>query len=213
MSKKLEEKQRRRLAEERRRSEQRREAVRKNLVTIGVAGLVAALVVVGIVYTREQEGLGGGPIGVSAADANCTEPEETEAEGREHIDVGAPHEPYGTDPPTSGPHYEVPATAGFYSEPLPPEQVVHNMEHGQVVLWYSPDASPQTIDEVEGLVEKESSSTVALPYANVDSPEGIVVTAWTASMRCDEISEAAINDFRREYQGKAPEPLTPPFEG
>ena len=213
MSKKLEEKQRRRLAEEARRAEQRREALRKNLVTISVAALVTILVVVAIIYTREQTGRGGAPIGVSAADADCTEPESTRSQGREHIDVGAQHAPYATDPPTSGPHYEVPASPGFFPDQLPPEQVVHNMEHGQIVLWYSPDASSQTIDQVEGLVDKEPSSTVAIPYPNVQPADGIVVTAWTASMTCTQISEAAINEFREQFQGKSPEPLTEPFEG
>ena len=213
MSKKLEQKQARRLEDERRKSERRREALRRNIVTIGVAVVVAALVAAAIVYQKNQEPGGGGPIGVSAAEANCTDVEEPDGQGRQHIDVGAPHEPYNSDPPTSGPHYEVPANLGFYTDPLPPEQVIHNMEHGQIVLWYATGLPEETIDEVEALVDAEGGATVATPYANIEAPYEIVVTAWGATMSCEKISQDAIDEFRAEYQGNSPEPLTPPFEG
>ena len=54
-----------------------------------------------------------------------------------HIQVGEQHEPYNSDPPTSGPHYAQPAQAGFYDEALPDEQLVHNLEHGYIVIWYN----------------------------------------------------------------------------
>ncbi|MGH2807341.1 MAG: DUF3105 domain-containing protein [Actinomycetota bacterium] len=212
MSKKLEQKQQRRLAEERRRAEQRKEALRRNFVTIAVALLVLVLVVVAIIFQRQDEGEFGA-IGPSAAEAGCGPVEETESEGRGHLGEGEPHPPYETDPPTSGPHYEIPADLGFYSEPLPPEQVVHNMEHGQIVLWYRPDLPSNTIDQIEELVDREASATVAVPYDNIQGDDAIVFTAWTASQTCAEVSEAALNEFRRQFQGKAPEPITPPFEG
>ncbi len=213
MSKKLEQKQARRLEEERRKAERRREALRRNIVTIGVAVVVTGLVVAAIIYQKGQEPGGSDPIGVSKAEANCTEVEQPEEQGREHIDVGAAHEPYTSDPPTSGPHYEVPATLGFYPDPLPPEQLVHNMEHGQIVLWYATGLPEESIEEVEALVEAEDDATVATPYANIQAPYEIVVTAWGATMSCEKISEAAIDEFRARFQGRSPEPLTPPFEG
>ncbi|MDQ3941341.1 MAG: DUF3105 domain-containing protein [Actinomycetota bacterium] len=212
MSKKLEQKQQRRLAEERRRSEQRREALRRNFVTIAIAIVVAVLVVFLIIDAREEQGLGGGPVGVSAAEANCTEPETFESQGRTHIEVGAPHEPYNSDPPTSGPHFEIPADTGFYPDALPPEQLIHNMEHGQIIIWYDPDLPETDIDQIEALVDKESGSTVASPYTGVEDPFGLVVTAWRNSMSCELVSEEAINEFRAQFQGRSPEPLTPPFE-
>jgi hypothetical protein len=52
-----------------------------------------------------------------------------------------------------------------------------------------------------------------VPYENLASDEAIVFTAWTASQRCEEVSEEALNEFREQFQGRAPEPITPPFEG
>ncbi len=207
-SKKLLEKQQRRAAEEERRRAQQKAARKRNLVTLAIALLIGAVVVVLVLQSRDGDDVLAE--GVGPGKAGCTEIEKHEDEGQDHVEV----EPqYGTNPPTSGPHLQTPASAGFYDEPVRPGALVHNMEHGQIVLWYSPDASPETIDDVEALVEKEPSSTVAIPYPNVESAEGIVVTAWTVSMSCEKISEAAINDFRKEFQGKSPEPLTPPFEG
>jgi hypothetical protein len=213
VSKKLEQKQQRRLAEEQRRKEQRKEAVRRNFITIAVALLVVALVVVAIVVERQKTVLTG-DIGVPLAEAGCGDIEEFESEGRDHLQTeGQPHDPYETDPPTSGPHYEIPADLGFYSEPLAPEQLVHNMEHGQIILWYRPDLPSDEVDQIEELVNREANSTVAVPYENLSSDEGIVFTAWTASQRCEQVSEEALNIFRRRFQGNAPEPITPPFEG
>jgi hypothetical protein len=57
-------------------------------------------------------------------------------QARTHIQVGDAHEPYNTDPPTSGPHAGT-VRAGFYDEALPDENLVHNLEHGYVIIGYN----------------------------------------------------------------------------
>lgn len=56
-----------------------------------------------------------------------------------HIPPGT-HARYLTDPPTSGQHYsirgEAPLPWGFYARPYPPEDWVHNLEHGGVAILY-----------------------------------------------------------------------------
>lgn len=211
MSKKLEQKQQRREAEERRAAEQRKAALKRNLATFGTAIVVAAVVVVAIFMQRESESPEN--VGVAAAEANCGEIEEFEEQGANHIPVGEPHEPYSSSPPTSGPHYEVPADTAFFAEQLPPEQFVHNLEHGQIVIWYHPDAPAETISAIEGLVDQETQATAAVPYTDIESPYQFVLSAWGALQRCEHVSQKVVNDFRREYQGQGPEQLTRPFEG
>lgn len=58
-------------------------------------------------------------------------------QGRDHIALDAPHVPYDTNPPTAGPHYQNPVKAGIYDEPVADEYLVHNMEHGHVIVWYN----------------------------------------------------------------------------
>ncbi len=54
---------------------------------------------------------------------------------------------YSTVPPTSGDHWDTPARCGFYEEGLPDERIVHNLEHGIIVVSYN----LETEDEVEEL--------------------------------------------------------------
>jgi hypothetical protein len=221
VSKKLQQKQERRRAEEARKAAQRRAQRRSNLATIGVAAVVGALVVGGIIYQRStDEGGVSGNVGVSEAAANCESVESFPAQGAAHIDVGAEHEPYNSTPPTSGPHFEVPANPGFYSEPLPPEQVIHNLEHGFVVIWYRSDAPERTIENIEAITRQELPATVAVPFDDIDRPHQFALTAWVETdeqrgqlQLCERVSQAVIDDFRRRYQGRGPERIAPPFDG
>jgi hypothetical protein len=215
VSKKLEEKQRRRLSEERKRDELRKAARRRNLITAGIAIVVAVVVVAAIVFQRQAEE--DVDVGVAENQAGCTGVKEQEEQGNDHIEVGTPHAPYGAPAPTSGPHYagaDGPVDPGFYDSAIPPEGAVHNLEHGQIVIWYSPDAPEEVIQNIEAIVDQERFATVALPYADLQTDKNFVLTAWTVAQECDEVSQGVVDEFRRTYQGKAgPEKLTPVFEG
>lgn len=217
MSKKLEEKQRRRLAEERRRDELKKAHRRRNLVTAGIATLVAVGVVAAVIFQREQEEAATANVGVSEAEADCGGVQEHEQQGQDHIPVGTPHEPYEGDAPSSGPHYaspDGPVQPGFYDEAIPPEGPVHNLEHGQIVIWYSPNAPQEVIDDIELVTEQEEFATVAVPYTGLQTDKNFVLAAWTVTQACDAVSQTVIEEFRRSFQGvKGPEPLTPRFEG
>lgn len=220
MSKKLEQKQARRLEQERRKAEHRKEALRRNMITIVVAILVAGLVVFAITNEKQKKK---DPVGVASGEAGCEEPQTFEAQEGQHIEEGSAHDPYNSNPPTSGPHYATPADTGFYPAPLETEQVVHNLEHGQIVIWYSSDLSAQDQDLVEEITEDERAATVAVPY-DIDPKYKLVLTAWNAGEGkddngtgilegCTDISQEAVNEFRAAYQGKGPEPFTAPFNG
>ena len=230
MSKKLEDKRARRLEEERRKAARQKEARRRTLLTTGIAVLVAALVVFLIISERQGErAVENTPIGVPLAEAECSNAENLPDLGQEHIDVGTQHEPYNSSPPTSGPHYEQQAASGFYPAELPPEQVVHNLEHGQVVIWYSPDAAGDTVGMIEDYVERENDKAarrtdprtgqpeleplLAVPYADIQDGATYALTTWTNLQTCDRFSSAAVDDFREQYQGLSPERLAAPFRG
>lgn len=201
-SKKLLEKQLRRQAEEDKRNAAKHESRRRNLVTFAVIGIVVALVVVAVINEREAAT---GPVGVAAAEAGCTEIEHPEEQGRDHIEDGSPHPPYSSSPPTSGPHYATPADAGFYESPIPAETAVHNLEHGQIVIWYDPGLDDSAKAQIEDITRDQIVATVTLPSSEVQAPHSIVLTAWGAMQSCEEISEEAVNEFRREFQGRGPE--------
>lgn len=219
MSKKLEEKQRRREAEERKKNALRKAQRKRNLVTTVVALLVAGGVVAAIVVQREAETSAVENYGVSVQEANCEDVEKQDIHSGDHIEPGAPHEPYDTNPPTSGAHYNAaglgPVQPDFYEDATeaPAEGVLHNLEHSMIVFYYNPDAPDEVIEDLKLAVDDEPSASVATPWADIEGDANVVIAAWGASQSCELVSREVINDFRREFQGKGPEKAAPPFEG
>lgn len=213
MSKKLEIKQRRRAEAEARERERKAAARRRNLVTLGIALLVVGAVVAAIVF---QGGGGAESIGGSVAQAGCDDIEEFEgaqAEGaRTHVDEGTDVE-YETTPGTYGDHWppESVSAPGFFTAEVEEERLVHNMEHSQIVFFYDPDVSSETEDKIRTLVDQDEQATIAVPFDGLEKP--FVMGAWGALQACDEPTQPVVDAFRKQFQGKGPEPLVDTFEG
>ena len=153
---------------------------------------------------------------ISEEDAACGPIEKHPDAGQGHIDDGATGD-HPSSPPTSGGHYAAPAQPGFYDpgSGIEPERLVHNLEHGQIVIWYRADVEDLGFMEkqIEELVSQEPLATVGTPYDDIQDGYNIVLTSWARSRACVNASQDVVDDFRRRFQGKAPEPLTPAFEG
>lgn len=218
MSRKLEEKQRRRLEQERRERQAKRESLRRNLITMAAVVIVGAIVVT--LIARERGG-GSAAEGVDLAAAGCTEIEEPPETSAQHVPDGTAIQ-YSTRPPTSGDHYAEPAGAGFYqpasTATVPTEQLVHNLEHGQIIIWYSPTAPSDLREDIENYIDSQPGryalTLLGVPYDQVPAGSNYSMTAWGAMQSCEEFSAEAIDNFRAEFQGRGPEriPNIPPFE-
>ena len=207
MSKKLQAKQERRRAEERRREAQRKAARKGNLMTAGIIAVV--VIAVAAVLAPEFLGRGEAEVGGDPGAAGCTPIETHPIEGNDHVEEGTQVH-YDTTPPTSGDHYATPADPGFYSSDLPDETLVHNLEHGQIVIWYRPDAPQQVIKDIESVVEQQSVATIGVPYDKVPDDYNFTMTAWGASQSCDRVSQEVIDRFRTRFQGRGPEQVGVP---
>jgi hypothetical protein len=87
---------------------------------------------------------------------------------------------YPSNPPTSGPHSPMFVRFQFYSSPIAKEMLVHNMEHGGVIIWYN-TANQATIDSIRAITDGANGSrysVVASPYAAME-PDTIALTSWT----------------------------------
>lgn len=220
MSKKLQQKQQRRLAEEARKARQRKAQRRANLITIAIAVVVLAGVSA-FVFVQRNDTDGGAPdVGGSAADANCTDITSHESEGNNHLPTGTDVE-YDTNPPTTGNHWppEEVAAPGFYTDTIEPERLVHNQEHGQIVIWYRPDAPQEIKDELQQVVEQQPEATIGVPWEELESPYNFALTAWSGEdnagkiQSCEQVSQEVIDDFRARFQGRGPEAAgIPPFQ-
>lgn len=95
--------------------------------------------------------------------------------------VGGPHWSGGcTEDPSSSPAFCGPAGWGIYREPWEPETLVHNMEHGGVVVWYK-TTDQAVIDDLEALVTdrlENDELLVMAPFPEM-AADTIAVTAWS----------------------------------
>jgi hypothetical protein len=130
--------------------------------------------------------------------------------GRQHIAVGQSAS-YDTDVPTSGTHSVQPASWGVSLVELPNEAVVHNMEHGGVVVSYKATTDKETIDKLTALLSKPYSNKDFLPTKVILMPRSdqtaeIVLASWRRSQELSEYDEAKIIDYYNSNIGKSPEP-------
>jgi len=122
-------------------------------------------------------------------------------EGNKHIPFeGAPHDPYKTVPPTSGPHSARIVAVGVYREPVPEELQVHALEHGHVFIQYATTVSKEDIVALERLGRRHPRDAVVAPYPALD--KGIALTGWQRLQRLDTFEEMAIVDFVRAVAGR-----------
>lgn len=132
--------------------------------------------------------------------------EQFESEGKEHVNEEVDYERV---PPLSGRHSSGAVEAGFYEERQPPEQLVHSLEHGAVVIYYDPDSLSEAAES--DLRERASAHTD--PWASVivvpslrDDPESpYTLTAWRHRLRLSEYDPDAVTAFLAEYLGRGPE--------
>ena len=53
---------------------------------------------------------------------------------------------YNSNPPTSGPHYEIWTQAGVYDAPKDDRNLVHSLEHGYVIISYNCDSEKSSFN-------------------------------------------------------------------
>lgn len=143
--------------------------------------------------------------------------------GQEHVQVGADvraTQPgtYTSIPATSGPHWDTPANWGVYPVAQSESQLVHNLEHGGIVIWYQPDGvSDEDVallaEFVNGQVAEGSGGrfkAILSPWEGEDFGSPIAVTSWEWLLYLDTADVAAIDAFLGEHYGDAPEPAGGP---
>jgi hypothetical protein len=231
--------QKERLRRERELREQQKRAAeqRKKMVGYGVAGgvaIVAVAVLILLATGGDDAGSGPGNAGnvfpdggsfpeqkifdvAPAAKAAGCELKTTKAKDRTHTTSLDQRIKYSTNPPTSGKHYEIPAQDGIYGQAPQDEQLVHNMEHGRVIIWVKPSLPEEQRADIRAMVEDDSYQMVLVPRRNM--PYAVAATAWNADpapngtgrlMLCNEVNDKtfdALAAFRDENRSQGPEPI------
>jgi Protein of unknown function (DUF3105) len=137
-------------------------------------------------------------------------------QGHDHIPLPAfPHAPYIGYPPASGPHTPYTAPWGVHAKPIPDEILVHNLEHGGVVLGYRCTDCPDVAAELTRLA---AGFPLVIVAPNPRLPAPIVLSAWQHTLRVpalDDEGRWAIRSFLARYHGidhhlRAPAHAPPP---
>ena len=121
-----------------------------------------------------------------------------------HIKIGESHEPYNSNPPTSGPHIgnDV-AGAGIKDQPVADELVVHSLEHGAVVLWYRDGISQKDLEILKKVFKEASGKKIMMPRRDMDTP--IALTSWNYLLKLETVDEVKIKEFIETNSDRAPE--------
>src|SRR5437870_5529515 len=115
-----------------------------------------------------------------------------------HRKEDSPHEPYNSDPPTSGPHLPYIAPWGVHTRPIPLPLQVHNLEDGGVLVQYNCEC-PELVEQLRAIVRRYDRQVILAPYPTMKSR--IALTAWTRIDAFDAFDETRIVRFIEAYRG------------
>jgi uncharacterized protein DUF3105 len=114
---------------------------------------------------------------------------------------------YRSRPPTSGLHWPIPAEDGTYPRESPrPEELVHSLEHGRIVIHVDPGLEQSDKGGVQAVFEE--SPTHMLAVITPDLPYDVAAAAWGHLLGCRKVNDRvydAIRAFRDRYRDQGPE--------
>jgi len=122
---------------------------------------------------------------------------------------------WNTDPPTSGPHYGIPAVFGIYEEELEIARVVHNLEHGGIYILYGKDVPDSTVEQLRSFYGDHKTGTIMAPLNRLG--DRFALGAWVVDgdtdngflAKCKTFDEDAVATFFRTLQFRGPERFDP----
>lgn len=167
---------------------------------------IVVIVVIGSgIYALTKLGVSGPPKEDLSSYFKGTFAENKDANSREHIKPGDPHEPYKTNPPTSGPHYDQPLAMGMYDSQQPDEALVHNLEHGEIwISYHCPSGCPELVEQLKNVVKRHSLYVLE---PRTENPKRIALAAWEYYDTFDEFDEKRIEAFFQKREDQGPEKI------
>ena len=106
------------------------------------------------------------------------------------------------EPASSGDHWSVWAKCGFYNEEQKEENTVHNLEHGNIVMYHNLSQASQ-IQELREFTNDLNNSKDWLIVSPLEKlPAGkISMVAWGVIQTFDTIDKSGIEKFFETYKG------------
>ena len=131
--------------------------------------------------------------------------------GRDHIPTSQQPRNWNSNPPTSGDHLGTPQQGGVYDTDQDMRALVHNLEHGYVLILYRNIPADQ-VDQLRQFVEARAGSKLILaPYSALDK-DGVALVAWQNLETMQRLNMTVVQAFVNDYmvpggsKSTAPEP-------
>lgn len=202
----------RRVQAPKRRTDEAAVARRRRVVLLGVVAAVvvgAAVAATVILVSRS-----GSSAEETLRAAGCTI-QQAPAQGRQHVDRPPEDFQFNTTPPTTGPHNGQWAPWDVYTEPVEQFRLVHNLEHGGVVIQYGDDVPQSTVDAIVGWYREDPNGLVVAPFPQLG--DKVALQAWVTPetapeepgrgvvATCPGFDAGVFDTFVEEYGFRGPE--------
>ncbi len=125
---------------------------------------------------------------------------------------------YAVVPPVGGPHNAVWLNAGVYTQPVPSERAVHDLEHGAVWITYRPGLKASDVAALTAFVERQTPIpeqnragqsnryVVMSPWADASLAAPVVISAWGYQLRVDRPDDSRLQTFVDTFRHSAYSP-------
>ena len=136
----------------------------------------------------------------------------SDVDGRAHVATGSRVTTYRSDPPVSGPHWNyanAPIPWGVYTQPIPDEVLVHNLENGGIVIHYRTSAAPEIAQQLTDFIQNQPGGVegfILAPRNNHPAP--VTMSAWEYYLNVFQINEPLMRNFISAHFDNAPESLS-----
>jgi hypothetical protein len=170
---------------------------RKRTLYLCVSGIIAVLITISLFLPQAPAGRS--ETGATSYKKGVGEPQPLMPTDSHRDNVRIK---YSTIPATSGDHWSTPTKCGFYDVELRDEIVVHNMEHGNVIITHNliNDSDKTKLHNIHDKLEGNSNWLVTRPDNRITEGH-IVMTAWGVLEEFAKIDETGISRFFDTYQG------------
>jgi hypothetical protein len=114
---------------------------------------------------------------------------------------------YAVTPPVGGPHNSIWMNAGVYTEPVPAERAVHNLEHGAVWITYDPNLPDAQVQQLVDFFNKQTMISEpsdggrsnrfvdVSPWTDNTLPSPIMISAWGYQLGVDSPTDPRLQQF------------------
>lgn len=142
----------------------------------------------------------GPPLPPLSATADCTEDSKHDGGDKvKHVDDAG----YDVDPPAGGDHENRATLPGIYKTPPRDGELVHGLEHGDIVVWHKPNIAAGDFDTLAKLARDYPRHVILVPRSSMDVP--VAATAWEKRLLCNGLDVKVLGEWIEDNRNKGPE--------